>query len=145
MARFSMRPATPEDREWLYVLHEAAMRERSERENGPWESASQRERFFARGERDVRIVEIDAERIGAVHLDEDPDGSLRIGLIEIHPDRQRQGLGAQVIRALDEEASRAGADLTLRVRHGNDAVRLYQRLGFVVEATDETHLHMRRR
>ena len=50
-----------------------------------------------------------------------------------------------MIAALDEEAARAGVDLVLRVRHGNRARELYERLGFTVEAEDATHAHMRRR
>ena len=126
--RLSMRPATNQDGEWLATLHESVM------------GSPPRER----SERDVRIVSADGVDVGAVWLSEDDDGSLRIGLIEVRPSSQSQGIGTAVIRALDEEAARAGSALTLRVRHGNRARELYDRLGFVVESADETHTYMRR-
>jgi ribosomal protein S18 acetylase RimI-like enzyme len=126
--RLSMRPATPEDGEWLAALHESVM------------GARPRER----SEPDVRVVSVDDVDVGAVWLSEDDDGSMRIGLIEVQPSSQSQGIGTAVIRALDEEAARAGSALTLRVRHGNRARGLYDRLGFVVESEDDTHAYMRR-
>lgn len=139
----AIRPATAEDREWLFDLHEAAMRERSERNNGPWDRDRQRERFFARGETDVRIVLADDVRVGAVHLAEGEDDALHIGLLEVHPASQGEGIGTKVIAALDEEAARAGRALTLAVRRDNPALRLYQRLGFRVTAEDDLRFHMR--
>ena len=144
MRRLSIRPATAGDGEWLFALHEAAMRPAVERDRRTWDAGSQRARFVARPERDVRVVELDGDRVAAVRLDVDPDGALRIGLLEVDPAWQRQGIGTKVIEALDEEAARSGAALTLRVRHGNEARRLYERLGFAVEAEDDTHAHLRR-
>lgn len=140
----SMRPAGDEDEGWLFELHEAAMRPAVERIYGSWVADDQRTRFDGRSETDVRVVEVDGERAGAVRLAEADDGSLYIGLIEVAPAWQGRGVGTSVIRALDEEAARGGQSLTLRVRHGNPARRLYERLGFVVEREDETHAHMRR-
>ena len=144
--QLSIRPATEDDAQWLFALHEATMRPRSEAQHGPWNEASQRANFFARTETDIRVVEVDGTAVGAVHLaTDDADGALRIGLIEVLPNWQGQGIGSRVIAALDEEAARAGVDLVLRVRHGNRARQLYERLGFTAEAEDATHTHMRRR
>ena len=139
-----MRPATAEEREWLFELHEAAMRPRSEELHGPWDRESQRARFLARPERDVRVVWRDGAAVGAVHLENDGDGFLRIGLLEVLPRFQGQGIGTVVLQALDEEAARAGDALVLRVRHGNPARRLYERLGFRTTAEDATHAHLQR-
>ena len=140
----AIRPASPEDREWLFELHEAAMRERVERNHGSWERDDQRERFFDREETDVRIVLVDDVAVGAVHLADGPDDSLHIGLLEVHPASQGQGVGTKVLGALDEEAARAGRALTLGVRRDNPALRLYRRLGFRVTSEDATHLQMQR-
>lgn len=140
----SIRPAAPEDGDWLFELHEAAMRDRSEELHGPWQRDRQRERFSARTEPDVRVVWRDDVRVGAVRLRNDGDGILWIGLIEILPEHQGQGLGTTVLQALDEEAARAGDAVELRVRHGNRARRLYERVGFRAIASDDTHVFMRR-
>ena len=142
--RLSIRPAGDGDREWLFDLHEAAMRAGAEAAYGPWDRASQRERFLARTEPDVRIVSVDGIDVGAVHLSDGPDGSLYIGLIEVLPEHQNRGIGTAVIRALDEEAARAGSGLALRVRKANRAKSLYDRLGFRTVDEDETHFHMLR-
>lgn len=142
--RFSMRPARDDDGDWLYGLHRVAMGPKVEAARGRWDDAEERARFAARTERDVRIVEVDDVAVGAVRLDVEEDGTIHIGLIEIHPGWQRRGIGEGVLRALDEEAARAGVALTLRVRHGNEAIRLYERVGFTRERQDETHVHLRR-
>lgn len=142
--RFSMRPARDDDVEWLYELHRAAMGPHVQAVHGRWDDADQRERFAARTERDVRIVEVGDVPVGAVHLDAGEDDTIHIGLIEIHPEWQRLGIGEGVLRALDEEAARAGLSLTLRVRHGNEAIRLYERVGFTRVREDETHVHLQR-
>ncbi len=140
----AIRPATAEDREWLFELHEAAMLESVERNHGPWQRDEQRERFFARDETEVRIVLVDDVPVGAVHLADGVDDALHIGLLEVHPTSQGRGIATKVIEALDEEAARAGRDLTLRVRRDNPARRLYERLGFRVTGEDEVRLQMRR-
>lgn len=139
-----MRPAHDDDRDWLFDVHEAAMRERSEATFGPWDRDSQRARFAARDETDVRIINVDGDDVGAVHLRDGDDGSLYIGLIEVLPAHQSKGIGTSVIRALDEEAARAGCALSLRVRKNNRARVLYDRLGFVTVREDDTHVHMTR-
>ena len=120
------------------------MRRRSEETNGPWDASAQRERFAARTETDVRIVEADDTPVGSVRLARGAGGAMWIGLIEVHPDWQGKGIGTRVIEWLDEEAARAGDAMTLRVRHGNRARGLYERLGFVVEREDDTHAYLRR-
>lgn len=72
--------------------------------------------------------------------DESPVGRLRvvrvasfieIAGLQIHPDWQRQGIGATVIKELLHEGSREGVPVELDVEKDNtEAQRLYSRLGF---------------
>lgn len=116
-----------------------------ERIFGEWNSATQRSKFDARTETDVRLVLAGGEPVGAVYLEDKPDGALDISLIEIDPAHQNQGLGGATIQRLAAEAAAADRAVTLGVRKLNPAAkRLYERLGFRVIGDDETHFRMRR-
>lgn len=61
--------------------------------------------------------------------------------IAVVPELRGQGIGARIMRALQDEASRAGRPLILTVVRTNlAAVRLYSRLAFQVVQSDEMHL-----
>lgn len=139
----SFQPVAPEDRDWLFALHERSMRPMVELTYGEWDAARQRAKFDSRSETEVRIVLHGSERVGAVHLEDKPDGSLYVGLIEIDPAFQNRGLGAAVLNRLAEEAGVSGRAVTLSVRPANVAKRLYERVGFEVTHSDATHFHMR--
>ena len=60
--------------------------------------------------------------------------------IQITPSLQGQGLGKLLLEDLIAEATKQGAELHLSVLKANPALRLYERLGFVIVAEDE-HSH----
>lgn len=57
-----------------------------------------------------------------------------ISTLAVHPDHRRTGLGAELLRAVLDEAARRGAELaTLEVRVSNRAaVNLYHKFGFQI-------------
>jgi ribosomal protein S18 acetylase RimI-like enzyme len=58
--------------------------------------------------------------------------------LAIRRDRRGRGIGRAVLEALQAEATAAGVPLRLTVWHDNhDALRLYRRLGFVVDGGDQ--------
>ena len=61
---------------------------------------------------------------------------LHINTVAVDPALRRQGLAVQLMEHVLEDAARHGADhATLEVRRSNEpALRLYQRLGFTVQA-----------
>ncbi len=63
--------------------------------------------------------------------------------IQIAPALQGQGLGTALLLECIAQARAAGKDITLHVLKANPARRLYERLGFVVEAEDSEEFHMR--
>jgi putative acetyltransferase len=76
--------------------------------------------------------EIHASRLGPRQF----DNSLTELTVAVHPDAQGQGVGAQLFEALFDEARKLPGltRVELMCRVGNThAVRLYQRLGFVIE------------
>ena len=64
--------------------------------------------------------------------------------IQLIPELQGQGLGADILRQIIAEAVAADASLTLSVLKANPARLLYERLGFVVESESEYEFNMRR-
>lgn len=140
---YTLRPATDEDFDFLYDLHEATLREYVAQVFG-WDEADQRRRLRESLGRDARsIVIVDGVDSGVVGIDE-RDGALYMHIVEIHPRLQRRGIGAALIRAFCEAAAARRLPAALSVFKVNvGARRLYQRLGFSIVGETETHYIMR--
>lgn len=138
----TLRPATDDDYEFLYRLHVAAMRPYIEQIWG-WHEAWQREYFDRKFVAEKRqIILVDGADAGVLVVEEKP-GTLYLGLIELLPAYQRRGIGSRLIRELMDEAHGHGLPLTLHVLKTNHpARRLYERLGFTVDADEENKWHM---
>ena len=135
-----LRLAVDSDREWLYEVHERAMREHAERVYGPWDPDHQRALYDRRDPRNViEVIENDAAtRIGTVHWRRIDDATLEIDLLELDPDWQRRGIGTAVVEAFKRRAGSAA--LVLRVHKQNvRARRFYARAGILT--CGETDLH----
>lgn len=142
MSSIDLRPATPEDYEFAYRVHRAAMRESVEKTYGwdePWQEAYFRERFDAARRQIIRYDEVD---VGVFSV-EDRGDSLFLALIAILPEYQHRGIGTTLIRQLQRRAKEDHVPLTLRVLKVNRARELYERLGFVVTGETDTHYQMR--
>ncbi len=85
--------------------------------------------------------------------DDKPIGLLKVRLgetewkiiqIQVAPEMQGKGLGAQILGEIIAEADAAETALTLSVLKANPAKSLYERLGFVVVGESEFEFNMRR-
>lgn len=65
--------------------------------------------------------------------------------IQLVPAWQGRGIGAALLAEVADQATRAGADLTLSVLKANPARALYERLGFVTERESGFSYEMRRK
>jgi ribosomal protein S18 acetylase RimI-like enzyme len=74
------------------------------------------------------LVEIDGRPGGRLYVDERSD-DLRIIDISLLPEHRGTGIGAALVRAVQEEASACGRGVSLHVAIGNPAASLYARLG----------------
>ena len=140
---FSLRLSRESDREFLWDLHVLAMREYVEQTWG-WDPEFQLRAFwesFVPGDRE--IIEVGGLPVGYITWQESPTEVVLVAM-EIHPDRQRLGLGTEVISATLAHADRVAKPVTLRVLRVNPARRLYERLGFRLEGETATHYLMRR-
>jgi ribosomal protein S18 acetylase RimI-like enzyme len=87
------------------------------------------------------IFEKNSEPVGMIKvLRSDTEWS--IVQFQLVPEIQGHGVGATIIRELQQKAKQAGAILTLGVLVANPAVRLYKRLGFRVVSGSHGILYM---
>ena len=135
-----LRPATVSDTEFLWTLRQQVMKENVEQTWGKWDDAQQR-RFFERGfiPKHTQIIVIDGREGGRIDLNRSAFETF-LGVIELLPELQRQGIGSAIMRTLMEESRRAQLPIRLQVLKVNERARkLYLRLGFV--GTGETTTH----
>jgi ribosomal protein S18 acetylase RimI-like enzyme len=143
MDQTSFRQANDDDLDFLWWLHRATMREYVDRTWG-WEDESQEKRFRRKFEpRRIQIVCYQGDPVGCISVDREPSRIL-LGVIEIAPAYQGQGIGSCLIQQLCDEADAGGVLLELQVLKVNPAKRLYERLGLVTVGETETHYLMRR-
>lgn len=138
-----LRPATAADDEFCFQLHRAAMGDYVAAIWG-WDDEVQRgyhQRAFTPGE--WQIIVVDGVDTGMLSVDRRPD-EIYLGRIEILPDHQGRGIGAELIVRLREEARRRGCDLVLDVLDVNArALALYSRLGLREVSRDGAKIRMR--
>lgn len=140
---FELRPATDRDREFLYALHRAAMRESVARVWG-WDEVWQRAHFDARFEpRGVEVICAGGREVGAFRLEE-REAELYVASLAVAPEAQGRGLGTAVVHLLLARAGVRRVPVTLQVLKANPrARRLYERLDFRVDGETATHVHLR--
>jgi ribosomal protein S18 acetylase RimI-like enzyme len=134
-----LRAATEQDKEFLYALLKATMREYVEELWG-WDEAWQRAHFLEHVDpARSQIVVLDGVDIGVLTLEE-RQTEVFLGQIYILPAYQNQGIGTRLIRSVLDDAFAQELPVALRVLKSNpSARRLYERLGF--EESDETETH----
>ncbi len=93
------------------------------------------------------VVEQDGELIGTGALVAEGAGGEAVGRIvrmSVAPEHRGQGLGRALVEHLLEEARRCGYRRMLveTTKEWHDAIRLYQRCGFVEYARDDEDVHL---
>jgi len=151
LMKVQLRPALPEDRDFLFRLY-ASTRMEEIRSFG-WSAAQQeaflRMQFNAQQQwyqatystAENQIIEIDHEPIGRMMVQRD-SGTWRLLDISLLPEHRGQGIGGELIRNLIKECGTAGAMLQLQVVNTNPAQRLYARLGFIKTGQDQIYTQM---
>jgi ribosomal protein S18 acetylase RimI-like enzyme len=140
---YALEPATPADLDWLFALHEAALGAYVAALWG-WDEAWQRRHFGERLElANTRLILVGGERAGRLTLTERED-HIFLDYLALLPAQQNRGVGTAVLRDVLEAARAEGKPVKLSVLRPNPAIRLYERLGFVVTAADAQRIHMAR-
>ena len=147
----SLRPIREEDIPFLYRLYASTRADELARVDG--EPAQKetflRSQFAAQHEHyqryfpnaDFWIILAGSEPIGRYYVDQGVE-EVRVIDIALLPEERNRGVGTQLMRGALRIAAELQAPARLRVQPHSDAVRLYERLGFVAIADEGVNLHM---
>jgi N-acetylglutamate synthase-like GNAT family acetyltransferase len=147
----SFRPVGPEDSAFLFELYASTRREELVR-NG-WSPAQQAEflklQFAARQSHyqdrypnaTFQLILREGKPAGCFHIDRRPEEIYVVDLALLP--HYRDGTGRTVLRGLLAEAARAGLPVMGHVEILNPALRLFQRLGFVIVEGAGPHYRVR--
>ncbi|MEY2518468.1 MAG: hypothetical protein QOF24_227 [Verrucomicrobiota bacterium] len=146
-----LRPVTPEDDSFLAGLYASTRAEElavtgwSDEDKAIFcgrqfdaQSAHYREHYPGAL---LQVVERDGVAIGRLYV-APWEREIRIMDIALLPEFRGAGIGTQLVRALQDEASSAGKTLTIHVERFNPALRLYERLGFKIVEDKGVYLLM---
>ena len=135
----SLRPITPEDVSFLAALYASTRTEElaitgwSDGEKAVFcrrqfdaQSAHYQENYSGAS---LQVIERDGVPLGRLYVAR-WEREIRIMDIALLPEHRGTGIGAQLLRELQDEARSAGKTLTIHVERFNPALRLYERLGF---------------
>ena len=138
------RPASEEDREFIFATYKSTMKGYVDWAWG-WDEDRQQAGFWNHlPPSGFRVIVVSKSRVGAIHLSPDESGqSDHLGMMIIAPQWQRKGIGSAMLAKIIENARASGKALSLRVIKNNPAKRLYDRLGFAVTGEDEETWTMR--
>lgn len=134
----ALRPILPADLEFLWRLHNTALRKYVEKTWG-WDEEWQRERFreeFDPGHGEIIVV--DGHDAGYWWTIEKPD-EIVLASVRLFPEFQNRGIGTRLITDLIESKDKP---VRLQVLKINPARGLYERLGFRISSETETHYKM---
>ncbi len=141
---YRLRDATADDFELLFGLKRAGYRDHVVATYGAWDEAWQRERFTTKFDpKSVQVIVVDGRDVGALCVDEAAD-PVYLASIELAVEARGQGVGTAVIGDVIAQARARERGVQLQVfRVSPDAQRLYERLGFTIADTNDTHITMR--
>jgi ribosomal protein S18 acetylase RimI-like enzyme len=140
---WTLRPATPADRDFAFELNRATMKEYVDATWG-WDEAEQ-EAFFDDSfePADCEIIRVGPTDVGLLAVEESAD-EIHLAGIYLLPEWQSRGIGSSIVRSLLERGVVSAKPVTLRVLHSNPrAEALYARLGFTRFRTIDTHAYLR--
>jgi ribosomal protein S18 acetylase RimI-like enzyme len=140
---FYLRPSEPEDEAFVRRLNQLAYEEVVAAQFGGWDPVRQAAFFDLKWKTQTySIIVASAAPVGAVSSVWS-DVALTLMELLVLPAHQNGGIGTQVVQQLQKEARSQQLPLLLQVLHLNRARGLYERLGFRVYETTETHYRMR--
>jgi ribosomal protein S18 acetylase RimI-like enzyme len=139
--QIDLRPANQKDMPFLLELRRQTMNAHLLASGIIPSSGEHERRVFFRFDR-AQIVELGNEPIGLLKVIRDGK-HWHLAQIQLIPSLQGQGLGTRIVRSVIAQAVQAGASLGLSVLKANPALRLYERLGFVVVSENSHAFEMR--
>ena len=140
---YRLVPALDRDEAWLERLRREVYRELFDATFGGWDEVRHLRQFSECWKQGgISVVEVDGVPVGMIQLFGRPDG-LEVGEIQILPGHQNLGIGSRVLRDVIAQCHEQRRKVLLSVALKNDrAYRLYERLGFKLVGSSDTHNHM---
>jgi len=126
--KYKLRKVQKSDLDWLLTLRMETMAGYV-RASGTLLTT---ENQIARIEQDyasIEIIRFEDQDIGMIKLVKTPD-FWKLIQIQILPESQNRGIGQNLIKNIQHQASAQGIPIALSVLRTNPAKRLYERLGF---------------
>lgn len=141
--RIKLREVSPDDRELVQHVHDAAYRDVIVRQFGEWDQRLEYQFFEGIWEHlGILIVEYDNEPCGFFCVDS-TDDELMIYEMVLDPSAQGKGIGTYLLGQTQDRATREKKKLKLEVLRCNDGARvLYVRFGFKLVGRNDTHDQM---
>lgn len=140
-SQYTLRRVTESDYEFLYRLKVACLKGYITATWG-WDEAYQRAHFKKNFSPErSQIIVMEGVDVGELSVQIEEDEISILGIF-IRPGFQRRGLGTDIILDLLKRAQDREAPVRLQVLKVNPARRLYERLGFTIEKSTETHYLM---
>lgn len=127
--RYTLRPVTAEDFDFLWRLKVATLKPYIEQTFG-WEEDVAKQ-FLRRVMQGADLVLVDGQPAGILKVVIEGDW-MHLAEIGLLPERQNQGLGTRIIRDVIDKAESLGLPIELQVFADNPAAKLYERLGFSI-------------
>jgi GNAT superfamily N-acetyltransferase len=140
---WSLRPATDDDREFLFELHRATMGAYIDATFG-WDDRWQQAHFDETFAPDTyEIIRVGDEDAGVLVRDAG-DAEIWLVLIELQPRFQGAGIGTAVVESVLRQGAETSKPVALRVLRVNTSARsLYERLGFAAYREDDDRVYLR--
>ena len=138
---FTLRNCTLNDLDFILNLKKLGMKWYIEKLYG-WNAEIQKAKTLEELNKylnDMKIIMIDDNDAGITTFSEFDD-YFQVGLTIIHPDYQNKGIATKIISEYIDIASKKQKRIIIKTFKENPAQRLYQRLGFKIYETTDTHL-----
>jgi len=139
-ATLALRRAVESDLPYLLALRRQTMDAHLAASGLPADDAAHLSRVLYHWE-DARIVLLDGVPAGLLKAYRGPD-AWHVVQIQVAPGHQGRGLGERLLRGVLAQADAAGLPARLDVLRANPARRLYERLGFRIQAQAGAEYHM---
>ncbi len=140
MQQISLRPATENDKSFIWEMRQLTMKEYVALAFG-WND--DHEYAYAMDKFDhIQIVESNGEKIGMIKSSED-ETVIHLHQIQIKPNWANKGIGRWLIDNLIRTGKQKNKHVELHVLKTNPVKKLYDRIGFVV-VDEEAHKYLMR-
>ncbi|QKG84886.1 GNAT family N-acetyltransferase [Kroppenstedtia pulmonis] len=131
IVQWSLRPSVPDDLHFVFQLNKQNMRHYVEKIRG-WDDEAEWQDMKSKFQPGHdRIIVVGKEDSGVLAVDT-TDKEIFLRHIELLPRYHNIGIGTMLIQQLLNRSKKTGRSVRLTVLKDNPAVRLYQRLGFVI-------------